>query len=211
MNAIIWLIFTTALILIAGLVFSFSGMKSQVAGNPAEKDKLRKELALLDQMSVTDIKPSPAEVQTQTQAELDALKAKVEEFELQKKLQEEERLAATLEAEKVKPAPEPIEPAMNPQDERRLQRRAKNIANALIMATVEQYHEADGFATIRVINYENVQQDVILAIRRNTGIVGQLRVSTVEGEKAIADVSSHTFLAGEVDIQPGDELIIPPL
>ena len=54
---------------------------------------------------------------------------------------------------------------------------------------------------------EQVQPDTILAIRRKTGILGQLKVTSIEGTEAVASP-----LPGFGPIQPeaGDELILPP-
>ena len=147
---------------------------------------------------------------------MEVLKLELDALKEEKLRAEQERLAqieaeAALEEVVVEEVVEEFEPAMDPDDEKRLKRRARTISQAMVMGTVEQYYPADGFATVHIINYENVQTGVTLAIRRNTGIVGQLKVSTVESEKAVADVMGFTFLAGEVDIQPGDELILPPL
>ena len=81
----------------------------------------------------------------------------------------------------------------------------------MIMAQVDDFFPDDGFASIKVINYEAVQVGVKLGIRRQTGIVGQLEITTVEGLEAIGDALPQTFLGGTVDIRPGDELILPPL
>jgi hypothetical protein len=54
---------------------------------------------------------------------------------------------------------------------------------------------------------EQVQQNTILAIRRKTGILGQVKVTSIEGGEAIASP-----LPGFGPIRPdvGDELILPP-
>jgi len=114
-------------------------------------------------------------------------------------------------AEEVEITPEPIVPEIDPDTEERLQRRARQVNNAMLMAFVDQYYPEDGFVSIKVQNSNNVIEGVKLAIRRNTGIVGHLEVTTVEGNEAIADVIGTTFLGGTIDIQPGDELILPPL
>lgn len=208
MNAISMLIGLTALILMGVFLFSVGSMNG--SEHTDEKEKLRRELALLNQrslpVSLPQIEePDPeAEKMEQLQLELEALKLEKERAEAERLAEE----AATVIEEEV----EDFEPAMDPADEKRLKRRANLIAQAMVMGTVEQYYPPpDGFATLQIINYENVQSGVTLAIRRNTGIVGQLKVSTVESEKAVADVLDYTFLGGEVDIQPGDELILPPL
>lgn len=208
MNVISMLIGLTALILMGVFLFSVGSMNG--SEHVDEKEKLRRELAALNQRSLPAPlpkieEPDPeAEKMAQLQLELEALKLEKERAEAESLAQEAASIVEEEEGE--------FEPAMDPADEKRLKRRANLIAQAMVMATVEQYYPPpDGFATMQIINYENVQEGVTLAIRRNTGIVGQLKVTTVESEKAVASVLDHTFLGGEVDIQPGDELILPPL
>lgn len=89
-------------------------------------------------------------------------------------------------------------------------RRARLIRDALLIGRVREYvanPELGGFATIEVIMPEQVQPGAILAIRRNTGILGRLKVSDVTAEGAIANPMPGF---GPVEPQAGDELIIPP-
>lgn len=208
------LIGVTALILVGVFAFSFGSMKKGSSVNIHEKEKLRAELTLLQQTSVVDYAPQK---DIDAREEMDALKSELDALKTEKLQEEKARLAeeqARLQAKQNKATEEPqevIEPEMDPDDKKRLERRAKLISQAMVMATVEKYYPQDQFAAINIINYENVQTGVTLAIRRQTGIVGQLKVATVESEKAIADIMYYTFLGEEIDIQPGDELILPPL
>jgi len=212
MNSITWIITFCAVVLFGAFAYSLVNVKKGSPASLGEKEKLRQELNLLKQMSIVDVQPAPSSDEVDKQREMDALKAEIEALkDKQMKAQELELTQMEAEQQVEEVEIEIPEPVMDPNDERRLQRRVKLITSALIMAQVEQFHPSDGFATIHVINYENVQSGVTLAIRRNTGIIGQLTVSTVEGEKAIADVLAYSFIGGEVDVQPGDELIIPPL
>jgi hypothetical protein len=54
---------------------------------------------------------------------------------------------------------------------------------------------------------EQVQLDSILAIRRKTGILGQIKVTSIEGEEAIATPLPGF---GPIQAEAGDELILPP-
>ena len=67
--------------------------------------------------------------------------------------------------------------------------------------------ELGGFATIEVVMPEHVQAGSILAIRRNTGILGRVTVTDVTAQGAIASPMPGF---GPVEPQAGDELIIPP-
>ena len=89
-------------------------------------------------------------------------------------------------------------------------RRARLIRDALLIGRIREYvanPELGGFATIEVIMPEQVQTGAILAIRRNTGILGRVKVSDVTVEGAIASPMPGF---GPVEPQAGDELIIPP-
>jgi hypothetical protein len=92
-------------------------------------------------------------------------------------------------------------------------RRARLIKQALLIATVTEFVEnpdIGSFAVIKVERPENVQPGTILDIRRNTGVLGKLKIGELNGEEAIANPIPASFMGGPVDIRPGDELILPP-
>ena len=92
-------------------------------------------------------------------------------------------------------------------------RRARQISQALLIATITEYVEDEqigSFAVVDIQRPENVQSGTVLDIRRNTGILGKLKVSEISGSEAIANPVPESFFGGRIDIQPGDELIIPP-
>ena len=91
------------------------------------------------------------------------------------------------------------------------QRRARIIREALLIATVTEWSEEDGFAVISLQRPENVQTGTVLGIRRNGGLLGQLKVAQIYPEDGMATADPHIFPGGSVDIQAGDELIVPPL
>lgn len=89
-------------------------------------------------------------------------------------------------------------------------RRARMISDALLIGKVTEYVEDPqygGFITFDVLMPEQVQTGVTVAIRRKTGILGQLKVSDVTAEGAIANPLPGF---GPVKPQVGDELILPP-
>jgi len=89
-------------------------------------------------------------------------------------------------------------------------RRARLIGDALLMGKVRELagEEQSGFFVIvEVLMPENVQTGTILAIRRKTGIIGQVKVSDITPEGAIANIMPGY---GDFKPQPGDELILPP-
>lgn len=92
-------------------------------------------------------------------------------------------------------------------------RRARQISQALLIATVTEYVEDENigsFAVIDIKRPDSVNLGTVLDIRRNTGILGKLKVGEVSGNEAIANPIPESFLGGTIEIQPGDELIIPP-
>ena len=89
-------------------------------------------------------------------------------------------------------------------------RRARMISQALLIGRVKEYVEDaqyGGFVTLDVLMPDQVQAGVTLAIRRKTGLLGQLKVSEVTPEGAIASPMPGF---GPAKPQVGDELILPP-
>jgi len=89
-------------------------------------------------------------------------------------------------------------------------RRARMIRDSLVIGRIKEWVEdpqLGGFATVEVIMPDNVQPGTVLCIRRNTGILGRLRVGEMSIEGAIANPLG-TF--PEARPQAGDELILEP-
>jgi hypothetical protein len=89
-------------------------------------------------------------------------------------------------------------------------RRARLISEALLMGKVKEFIESPdtgSFVIFEVLMPEQVQQGSILGIRRKTGVAGQIKVSEISPEGAIANVLPGF---GDFKPQPGDELILPP-
>jgi len=89
-------------------------------------------------------------------------------------------------------------------------KRAEMISQALLMGKVKDFvpNEALGdFITFDVLMPEQIQVGTIVAIRRKTGILGQLKVTDVTAEGAVANPLPGF---GPVKPVPGDELILPP-
>ena len=84
------------------------------------------------------------------------------------------------------------------------------IGQALLIGRISEIVEDaqfGGFMTFDILMPEQVQIGTILAIRRKTGILGQLKVSDVTAEGGIANPLPGF---GPVQAQIGDELILPP-
>ena len=89
-------------------------------------------------------------------------------------------------------------------------RRARMIRDSLVIARIKEWVEDPqfgGFATVEIIMPDNVQPGSVLCVRRNTGILGRLRVGEMTIEGAIANPVG-TF--PEARPQAGDELILEP-
>lgn len=208
----------TVALLLGALAVSWQGMNTGVKNaTPDEITRIKKQLAdlrlendkLMLEKQVQQLKASAPAVPTAVSnaAEIEAMKAQIERGKA---------AIAELEAEKSK------RDAKVEQDEEGLLaqkdlekgdselRRARLIAEALLIGKVQEYVEDaqyGGFATFSVLMPEQVQVGTILAIRRKTGILGQLKVSDVTPEGGIANPLPGF---GPVQPQPGDELILPP-
>ncbi len=87
-------------------------------------------------------------------------------------------------------------------------RRSRLINDAMLIATIQEWVESPetgGFATLHIESSDNVQSGTVLAIRRNGGILGKLRVGEVSIDGAIANPITRF---DEVKPEPGDELIL---
>lgn len=87
-------------------------------------------------------------------------------------------------------------------------RRIRVINEAMLIATITEWvddPEFGGFAVLRIERPESVQPGSILAIRRNGGILGKLRIGEISSEGA---VGNPITAFGEVRPSPGDELIL---
>jgi len=93
-------------------------------------------------------------------------------------------------------------------------RRAKLISMATLMAQVKEVAEEGGIHVIvlDVKMREQVRVGTELAVRRGTGIIGRLTVSTIDNDgNCFADPLPGTFPGGNIDVKVGDELIVAPL
>jgi hypothetical protein len=207
----------TIALLLGALAVSWQGLNTSVKTAPAEElarvqaqiKELRAEQDKLQMQKNLQILRSEPIATTPSSTELEAMKLQVaqnklalEQLELQK--QNAAADAKLADAEELE------------FDKRKLEskdgelRRARLISDALLMGRVKEYIEDPqygGFVTFEVVMPEHVQSGTILAIRRKTGILGQLKVSETTAEGAIANLLPGF---GEVKPVPGDELILPP-
>jgi hypothetical protein len=211
----------TVALLLGALVMSWQGMNRGVENAPSEElERLRKQIGELRaeqdriqlEKQIQQLKASTPEAPAASSAEMEAMKAQ---------LAAQQAALAQIEAQKAEDE-RAARDAKVAQDEEGLLsqrdleksdselRRARMIAEALLIGTVQEYvADADygGFVTFQIHMPEQVQPGTILAVRRKTGILCQLKVSDVTPEGGIANPLPGF---GPVEPQPGDELILPP-
>jgi TolA-binding protein len=206
----------TIALLLGALAVSWQGMNQGVKNTPpdeiarlqkqvkelrAEQDnlKMQRDLQLLRSESV----------QTPANSELEAMKLQLaqnkralEEMELRKEAEARDKKVAQDEEGLL------AQRGLEGKDSEL--RRARMISDALLVGRIKEYVEDaqyGGFVTFEVLMPEQIQTGVIVAIRRKTGILGQLKVSDITPEGAIANPLPGF---GPVKPQVGDELILPP-
>lgn len=206
----------TVALLLGALAVSWQGMNNGVKNTPpdeiarlekqirelrAEQDKLQIE------KQMQQLRSEPVATPSQNSEDIEAMKRQMEAGkEALRKLEEEN---AKRDA-KIEQDEEGL------LEQRKLEsgdtelRRARMISEALLIGKVTEYVEDPqygGFITFDVLMPEQVQTGVTVAIRRKTGILGQLKISDVTAEGAIANPLPGF---GPVKPQVGDELILPP-
>ncbi len=210
----------TIALLFAALVMSWNHTRDQVANAPPDEltrlsrqiEELRLEQERLElERQVRQMRDIPATIHSSQPAanpEFEAMKAELAAKEAALQAIEDERARAVRDAEVYKEeaglaGQREIERSDNEM------RRARLIRDALLVARVKEFaaDEFGGFCTIELLMPEIVQSGMTLAIRRQTGILGHLRISSIEGMEAVASPMPGF---GDAQPQPGDELIIPP-
>lgn len=89
-------------------------------------------------------------------------------------------------------------------------RRARLIRHALLIGRVTEYHndpQVGGFVIIELAMPDLVETGKILAIRRNSGVLGKIKITEINADGAIGSPMPGF---GTVPPEVGDELIIPP-
>jgi hypothetical protein len=224
MNMMSVLLGATGLLLVAALILSFGSMNRDVKDEPSQQEiaALRSEVEVLraaegelrllrhQKSNSTAILSNPS---ASNIAEANSQAALAAENAILKDELEAAKTEAAVQADQVAIYKDEVEVVTQHQVEAndRSQRQARIIKEALLIATVTEWSPGDGFAVLSVQRHESAQEGTVLAIRRNTGIIGQLKISSLYNDGAVADPIPGTFLGGSLDIKPGDQLIIPPL
>lgn len=213
MDTIKILLGATVALLLGALLVSWNGFRKDVKNEPpAELAKIqqqiqevREEQARLKKERERILFGDPAAPQAEDTAE-EAITdpADVPEMAGAVFADEEVSMANADEA----PAPElapadPVAPPPVASDEAR----AELIKSAPAVAKVGEWVDDGGFAIVQVLDPAVVKSDAILCVRRNSGILGRLKIGEVTPEGAIANAVSQ--FAGPKP-QPGDELIVEP-
>ena len=180
-------------------------LKKQVAELRAEQDKLQLEKQL-QQLKAT---PAPAATVSSNATEIEALKAQMEANKAALAQIEADKNKAKRDA-KVEQDEEGLLGQRDKEEGDAELRRARMIGEALLIGRIKEYVEDaqyGGFITFEIAMPEQVQVGTVLAIRRKTGILGQLKVSDVSADGGIANPLPGF---GPVEPKVGDELILPP-
>lgn len=208
----------TVALLLGALAVSWQGMNTGVKNtSPDEITRLQKQVdeiraeqdKLTYERQMQNLRNAPVALATPAAnaVEIEAMKAQMEagKAAIQKLEDEKNRRDAKLaDSEELLGDQRNIERTDNEL------RRARMISEALLMGRVKEYIEDaqyGGFITFDVLMPDQVQTGTVLAIRRKTGILGQLKVSEVSAEGAIA---SPLPGFGPIKPQVGDDLILPP-
>lgn len=208
----------TVALLLGALVMSWQGMNRGVENAPADEiARLRKQITELRveqdriqlEKQIQQLKASTPETPPANKGDIDEMRAQ---------LATQQAALAEIEAEKERAARD----AKLAQDEEGLLsqrdlekgdselRRARMIGEALLIGRIQEVvedAEVGGFITFQILMPEQVQPGTVLAIRRKTGVLGQISVTDITPEGGIANP-----LPGFGPVQPkaGDELILPP-
>jgi hypothetical protein len=210
----------TIALLLGALALSWNGMNTGVKNAPPdelarlrkqitelrlEQDKLQLERQMQQLKANAPVAPTPAS----NTAEIEEMRAKVAANEAALAQIEAERQRAERDAKVAQDEEGLLSQRELEKGDQEL-RRARMIGEALLIGRVSEYvedAEYGGFITFEILMPEQVQPGTILAIRRKTGILGQLKVSEVTAEGAIANPLPGF---GPVNPKVGDELILPP-
>lgn len=202
----------TIALLLGALVVSWQGMKEGVSNTPRDEiARLEKQVNELraeqDKLQIERMQQQRGEslASTPVASEMEVLKLQLEEN--RRALEEME--AQKLRDQKVAQDEEGLLAQRGLEKTDGELRRARMISEALLVGRITDYVEDEygGFAIFDVMMSEQVQIGTTLAIRRKTGILGQLKVSDVTPEGGVANPLPGF---GQFKPEAGDELILPP-
>ena len=216
MNITHILLGSTAAMLIAALILSYSAMK----GGEAEDDRRTSAKALMEenfrlQAEISRMRTNQAYAGSQQAASppQNMSVEKLGELEEQNILLREQVAAEKKKREQAEAETE-VMTEREAGKQNKEQRRAKLISIATLMAQVSEVAQDQGIYVIVLdVKLANqVREGTELAIRRGTGIIGRLVVSRIDiDDNFFADPLPGSFPGGKIDVEVGDELIVPPV
>jgi hypothetical protein len=217
MNTMSILLGATFALLLAAVVLSFQNMNQGVKNAPPEEmarlqrqidqlklehDRFKLEREMQEFRNLQNGGSSAGSNVNQMKAELAAKEAEM--AALAKEKQDAEKKATTYRDEAGLISQRDLEKSDNEL------RRARLIRDALLIGRVTEYQDdpqVGGVVVIEVLMPELIKAGDILVIRRNTGILGRLKITDVSSDGAIGSPMPGF---GPVVPESGDELIIAP-
>ena len=164
-------------------------LKSEIADIRLEQERLRTERARILGTEVAAPVPEAPRI------------ARAEEIPETGGVYEDEVLPVPDDLAGTETAAEPETPAASEVD------RAQAIKSAPPVARIAEWVVDGGFGIAEVLDPAVVKKDAILCVRRNSGILGRLKIGEVTPEGAIANAMAR-FPGPKPE--PGDELIVEP-
>ncbi|MFK7909487.1 MAG: hypothetical protein AB8F34_02680 [Akkermansiaceae bacterium] len=218
MNITQILLGSTAAMLLIALILSYSAMKNGEAEDIREHDALslmeenKRLQAEIDRLRSG--RPAAAPIAAAVEKPDGMSQEKLDAINEQNRILTEQLAAAKKQEELAKQEAAAITERQSGKHDKE-SRRARLIQQAMLMAQVKEVAK-DEDSGIHVIVLEvkmrqQVRVGTELAIRRGTGIIGRLTVSSETDGNVFADPLPGTFPGGEIDIKTGDELIVPPI
>ncbi|MGC6427864.1 MAG: hypothetical protein ACON5H_12830 [Akkermansiaceae bacterium] len=228
MNTTNLLLATTSLLILVAFVLSLGNFKRDSGSDEAREayEKLRIELAelrretqIIEEMRraaiyQAPIVPSPSPVVEAAAPETSALSQEQEDEikRLKEQLAEQE-----VESEKEKKKADLYQKEAlhfmgeKTREAQREERKQNRIRIALKMGTVTMVNTEYGFLSFSPDNQMTFQPGDVLGIRRNSGVLGRVRVSRQEGDQYVADIQPNAYATtGLPEVREGDDLIKLP-
>lgn len=205
-----FLLGATVALLFGAIVVSWQGMKQGVKNaTPDELAGVKQQLAEIKQELAASKSGQVAQAQS---AEMQAMQAQLlaAKQEIERMNQERQAKQNTASDAKLKIDEEGLIAQKLLESKDSELKRARMISQALLIGKVKEYvsdPKYGDFITVDVLMPDQAHVGAILGIRRNTGILGQFKISEVTPEGAIANPMPGF---GQVVPKPGDELIFPP-
>lgn len=214
MNTMSILLGATFALLLAAVVLSFQNMNQGVKNAPPEEvARLQRQIDELklehERFKLEREKQEFLNVQNGGGSNVDRMKADLAAKEAEMAALEQQRLDAEKKAATYKDEAGYVIQRETEKSDNEL-RRARLIRDALLIGRITEYiddPQVGGVVVIEIVMPELVKVGDTLSIRRNTGILGKVKITDISAEGAFASPMPGF---GPVVPEPGDELIIAP-